>query len=54
MLLLAKLVAEEHFGGFMRKKDPAEEKKSWKERMEEMISQSKKKKVGELMYPQPQ
>ncbi|XP_052249880.1 nucleolar protein 14-like [Dreissena polymorpha] len=45
----AKIVAEQHFGGFMKKRDPEEEKKSWKERMEEMISESKKKKFERQM-----
>lgn len=41
----AKLVAEQHFGGFLKKKTDTEEStKTWKERMEEMISQSKKEK----------
>ncbi|XP_060598308.1 nucleolar protein 14-like, partial [Ruditapes philippinarum] len=40
----AKLVATEHFGGFMQRRDPEDEKKSWKERMEDMIKDSKKKK----------
>ena len=43
------MVGEEHFGGFLTKKEgegEAEVKhKSWKERMEEIISQSKKEKV---------
>lgn len=38
-------MAEQHFGGFMKKKEPEDEKKTWKERMEEMIGESKKKKV---------
>ena len=42
---LAKLVAEQHFGGFMKKKAPEDDKKTWKERMEDMIGESKKKKV---------
>lgn len=29
----------------MKKKEPEDEKKTWKERMEEMIGESKKKKV---------
>ncbi|XP_041369005.1 nucleolar protein 14-like [Gigantopelta aegis] len=40
----AKLVSEEHFGGFMKRKDDEEENKTWKERMEEMIAKSKKEK----------
>lgn len=43
------MVAEEHFGGFMQRKNPEDEKKSWKERMEDMIKESKKKKVGPLI-----
>ncbi|XP_053407134.1 nucleolar protein 14-like [Mercenaria mercenaria] len=40
----AKLVAQEHFGGFLQRRNPDDEKKSWKERMEDMIKESKKKK----------
>jgi len=46
--MLAKVVSEEHFGGFLTKVDPAtsdEKKKSWKEKMEEIISKSKMAKV---------
>ena len=49
LIVAAKMVAEHHFGGFMKKKwePPGSEGtiKSWKERMEEVISQSKKAKV---------
>lgn len=54
----AKMVAAEHFGGFLTKKDSEDpsnggtadqrkhqDAKTWKERMEEMIAQSKKAKV---------
>jgi len=48
--LLAKVVGEEHFGGFLKKVDSSsasdEKKKTWKEKMEEIISRSKKAKVG--------
>ena len=45
-LFAAKLVSEQHFGGFLKKKTDTEEgSKTWKERMEELISQSKKAKV---------
>jgi len=46
--MLAKVVGEEHFGGFLTKVDSAasdEKKKTWKEKMEEIISKSKKAKV---------
>jgi len=48
LMLLAKVVGEEHFGGFLTKVDSAasdEKKKTWKEKMEEIISKSKKAKV---------
>ncbi|XP_067656248.1 nucleolar protein 14-like [Haliotis asinina] len=41
------MVASEHFGGFMTRKDPSEseeQQQSWKERMEAMIAKSKKDK----------
>lgn len=47
------MVAEEHFGGFLTKRsDEGDEgpKKSWKERMEEIITKSKREKVGGLCY----
>ena len=46
-MIKAKMVREAHFGGFMTRKEekPDDVNKSWKERMEEMISQSKKDKV---------
>ena len=37
-------VAEEHFGGFLTQK-PETDKLNWKERMVELISQTKKQKV---------
>jgi len=49
--LLAKVVGEEHFGGFLTKVDSStsdEKKKTWKEKMEEIISKSKKAKVSHL------
>ncbi|KAK7493223.1 hypothetical protein BaRGS_00015560 [Batillaria attramentaria] len=41
-----KMVAQEHFGGFLtrRTEEPGSEKKSWKEKMADLISQSKKEK----------
>ena len=45
----AKMVGEEHFGGFLTRKTEVTEDgkpKSWKERMEEIIVQSKKLKVS--------
>ena len=45
----AKMVGEEHFGGFLTRKTEVTEDgrpKSWKERMEEIIVQSKKHKVS--------
>ncbi len=45
----AKMVAEEHFGGFLTKKQEEGgqegKQKTWKERMEEVIVKSKKEKV---------
>ncbi|XP_071089794.1 nucleolar protein 14-like isoform X2 [Haliotis cracherodii] len=41
------MVAREHFGGFMTRKDPSEaedDQRSWKEKMEAMIAKSKKEK----------
>ena len=54
-VLSAKMVGEEHFGGFLTKKQDeigADGKpKSWKERMEEIIAKSKKEKVRDgLLY----
>jgi len=49
LLLLANVVGAEHFGGFLTKVDSAagdEKKKTWKEKMEEIISKSKKAKVN--------
>ena len=48
-MISAKMVGEEHFGGFMTRK-PDElgadgKPKTWKERMEEIIAKSKKEKV---------
>ncbi|KAL5022325.1 hypothetical protein ScPMuIL_001480 [Solemya velum] len=45
-LIDAKMVSDEHFGGFFTKKEMEEkdDKRSWKERMEEVISKSKKEK----------
>jgi len=47
--MLAKVVGEEHFGGFLTKVDSSstsdDKKKTWKEKMEEIISRSKKAKV---------
>jgi len=46
--MLAKVVGEEHFGGFLTKVDSStseDKKKTWKEKMEEIISKSKKAKV---------
>nr|KAG5704058.1 hypothetical protein BaRGS_017562 [Batillaria attramentaria] len=42
-----KMVAQEHFGGFLtrRTEEPGSEKKSWKEKMADLISQSKKEKT---------
>ncbi|KAK6185807.1 hypothetical protein SNE40_007956 [Patella caerulea] len=40
--LKAKIVAEEHFGGFLTKKSDEETQKSFKEKMEEVIALSKK------------
>ena len=51
--LLAKVVGEEHFGGFLTKVDSStndEKKKSWKEKMEEIISKSKKAKVYHFVF----
>ena len=48
-ILIAKMVSDEHFGGFLTKKVEGKEggpQKSWKERMEEIIAKSKKEKVG--------
>ena len=49
-ILSARMVANEHFGGFLTKKNEKEGEqggntKSWKERMEEIIAKSKKEKV---------
>jgi len=48
--MLAKVVGEEHFGGFLTKVDSSsasdDKKKTWKENMEEIISRSKKAKVN--------
>ena len=44
-------MGEEHFGGFLTKVDSStsdEKKKTWKEKMEEIISKSKKAKVSHL------
>ncbi len=50
----AKMVGEEHFGGFLTKKQDelgADGKpKSWKERMEEIIAKSKKEKVRKASF----
>ncbi|ESO96868.1 hypothetical protein LOTGIDRAFT_115358 [Lottia gigantea] len=40
--LRAKIVAEEHFGGFLTKKSDEETEKSFKEKMEEVVALSKK------------
>ena len=43
----ASIVSEEHFGGFLTKKKEVEgQKKSWKEKMEEIIATSKRAKVS--------
>jgi len=45
-------VGEEHFGGFLTKVDSSTSddiKKSWKEKMEEIISKSKKAKVKQVV-----
>lgn len=39
------MVADEHFGGFLTHKSETSEKKSWKERMGELILQTRKEKV---------
>jgi len=49
LLVLAKVVGEQHFGGFLTKVDSStsdDKKKTWKEKMEEIISKSKKAKVN--------
>jgi len=46
-------VEEEHFGGFLTKVGSTtddEKKKSWKEKMEEIISKSKKAKVVRFKF----
>ncbi|XP_025095317.1 nucleolar protein 14-like isoform X2 [Pomacea canaliculata] len=40
-----KMVADEHFGGFLTHKSETSEKKSWKERMGELILQTRKEKM---------
>ena len=46
LFLIAKLVSEQHFGGFLKKRSAADEdSKSWKEKMEDLITKSKKAKV---------
>jgi len=52
---LAKVVGEEHFGGFLTKRssdaaDESEKPKSWKEKMEEVIAKSKLAKVNTLLW----
>lgn len=45
-------MGEEHFGGFLTKVDSSTSddiKKSWKEKMEEIISKSKKAKVKQVV-----
>jgi hypothetical protein len=46
--LAADIVGDHHFGGFFTEKDPAKsegEMKSWKEKMEELISKTRKERV---------
>ena len=48
MFVVGKLVSQEHFGGFLESSNYEQvggDKKSWKERMEELITKSKKEKV---------
>ena len=48
----AQMVGEEHFGGFLTRKTEVAadgKPKSWKERMEEIITQSKKLKVSDCI-----
>ena len=53
--IAAKVVGEEHFGGFLTKRgsDTADESgkpKSWKEKMEEIIAKSKLAKVNTKLW----
>ena len=54
VFVVGKLVSQEHFGGFLENSNYEQvggDKKSWKERMEELITKSKKEKVRkEQMY----
>jgi len=48
VFVVGKLVSQEHFGGFLENSNYEQvggDKKSWKERMEELITKSKKEKV---------
>ena len=48
VFVVGKLVSQEHFGGFLESSNYEQvggDKKSWKERMEELITKSKKEKV---------
>ncbi|KAK3603036.1 hypothetical protein CHS0354_037784 [Potamilus streckersoni] len=47
----AKMVSEEHFGGFMTRKEAedARDARSWKEKMEDVIAKSKKEKYDRQM-----